>query len=329
MKSSLRKSTRPAKDVRFSSAQTDIAPPKGTSFEEHLLALIDLQRKTIEMERDVIVSERRAWDEERTCLTSRISKLEAMLDDSRVQVATAAAPTVDSGTTTITIPWDKLQNNKSSNRSHKREKSIHDDQPLSLTTVRSDARRALPPQQKPDHRAALRLKLSELGPPDKNRTMDAGHTPMAVVDEAGIHEGDNANDGEEAQLLPREASDSYFPDLPEDPSLKGPLSLLNDEEHDSGFLKELNEKLLDEARHEQGQGQGQNQDQDQDQNQNQNTLPGGPRNKEQDKGQGQGQSKGQDKEQNNVPGQDDELELKLKSTTNFGTAFGESNCGRC
>lgn len=315
------KSTRPVKDVRFSSAPTGyIPPPKGSSFEEHLLALIDLQRKTIEMERDVIVGERRAWDEERACLMSRISELEAMLDDSTVD---SPSTTTTATTTNTTIP-------NRTNRSHRRERSIHDDQPLSLTTARSDAHRAAiitpqPTKKKPDHKAALRLKLSELGPPDKNRTMDAGHTPMAaVVDETGVHEGEDANDGESHRHYPRETSDSYFPDLPDDPALKGPLSLLNDEEHDSGFLKELNEKLLDETRQEQEQEQGQGQEQERAQGEDQNQNPIAPLGGLRDKGQAKGEEDKQDK-----PGQDDELELKLKSTTNFGTAFGESNCGRC
>lgn len=46
---------------------------------------------------------------------------------------------------------------------------------------------------------------------------------------------------------PTENSGSYFPDLPEDPGLKGPLSLLNEEEHDRGFLEELNQKLMDQT----------------------------------------------------------------------------------
>lgn len=102
------------------------------------------------------------------------------------------------------------------------------------------------------HRNALKLKLSELGPPDRNLTRDAGHTPMAAVVETEIDtdqpspsEGNST--GATLSRQPTENSGSYFPDLPEDPGLKGPLSLLNEEEHDRGFLEELNQKLMDQT----------------------------------------------------------------------------------
>lgn len=108
------------------------------------------------------------------------------------------------------------------------------------------------------HKNAFKLRLSELGPPDRNLTRDAGHTPMAaVVDteaEAGADQppSRSASEGHSAGVAtlsrqPTENSDSYFPDLPEDLGLKGPLSLLNEEEHDKGFLQELNQKLMDQT----------------------------------------------------------------------------------
>lgn len=316
----MKSTTRPFKDVRFSSVPTDIASPKGTSFEEHLLALINLQRKTIEMERDVIVDERRAWDEERACLMSRISELEAMLDTTTTGTTdTTTDPTAGTNTTTTTttVPGTTTTTNRT-NRSHKRD----------TTCVITP----LTPKKKPDHKAALRLKLSELGPPDRNRTMDAGHTPMAVVDDSWAQEeegDDNANEGQgqTQQAHPRETSDSYFPDLPEDPALKGPLSLLNDKDHDTGFLKELNEKLLDEAR--------QGEEGDQNQNQSQIAPSGDPKNRATTKGQGEGhierhvKGEGHEDLAGQDGGQDDGLELRLKSTTNFGSAFGDSHCGKC
>ena len=183
--------------------------------------------------------------------------------------------------------------------------------PLSSTTTTSKRRPS-------EHKSVLKLRLSELGPPDKNLTMDAGHTPMAAVvdadadrdaDQSSSHkEGQSNVAGDEGQRTltppdakefrqPTENSESYFPDVPEDPSLKGPLSLLNDEEHDSGFLKELDEKLLHETRQDP-------------------SFSSDPED--------------QDNDFDVPPSQDEsELELKFKNTTNFGTAFGESSCGRC
>lgn len=98
------------------------------------------------------------------------------------------------------------------------------------------------------HRNALKLKLSELGPPDRNLTRDAGHTRMAAVveTETGMDQP-SPSEGNSLSRQPTENSESYFPDLPEDPALKGPLSLLNEEEHDRGFLEELNQKLMDQT----------------------------------------------------------------------------------
>lgn len=156
------------------------------------------------------------------------------------------------------------------------------------------------PQKPVEHKHTLKLKLAELGPPDKNLTRDAGHTPMAAVVDATPNGGD-ANEADEEEKgvgHPTEQSDSYFPDLPEDPALKGPLSLLNEEEHDRGFLKELNQKLLHETRQ----------------------APFSP---------SSDNPSGQEKDVETPSRGDQDLELKFKNTTNFGTAFGESNCGKC
>lgn len=153
-----------------------------------------------------------------------------------------------------------------------------------------------PAEHKHTHTHILKLKLEELGPPDKNLTRDAGHTPMAAVVDATPDEGDANEVNDEEVGQPTEESDSYFPDLPEDPALKGPLSLLNEEEHDRGFLKELNQKLLDETRQ-------------------------APLNPSSDN------PSGQEKDVETPTQGEQEPELKFKDTTNFGTAFGESNCG--
>lgn len=125
------------------------------------------------------------------------------------------------------------------------------------------------PSQKPDpktrkegseRRGSLRLKLSDLGSPDENLKRDAGHTPMVILDmETEINQGSPSEAmsyaenplepvSTSARRMPAEQSDSYFGDLDDDPALTGPLSLLNDEEKDREFLKELDQKLLDEAR---------------------------------------------------------------------------------
>lgn len=152
-----------------------------------------------------------------------------------------------------------------------------------------------PAEHKHTHTHILKLKLEELGPPDRNLTRDAGHTPMAAVIDSTPDEGD-ANEEEVGQPQPTENSDSYFPDLPEDPALKGPLSLLNEEEHDRGFLNELNQKLLDETRQ----------------------APFSPSSEN---------PSGQEKDIETPVQGEQGPELKFKDTTNFGTAFGESNCG--
>lgn len=156
--------------------------------------------------------------------------------------------------------------------------------------------------QKSERRNSLKLRLSELGPPEKNLTRDAGHTPMVVMDpdvetksphvtdegaDEGADEGDDPSPlAPDALRQPAEHSDSYFASLPDDPALTGPLSLLNDEEHDTGFLKELDQKLLDQARQ---------------------VL-------------GSSQDSSDRKESAEPPSQ--EPELRFKNATNFGTAFG-------
>ena len=151
-----------------------------------------------------------------------------------------------------------------------------------------------PAEHKHTHTHILKLKLEELGPPDKNLTRDAGHTPMAAVVDSTPSDANEEGDEEVGQ--PTENSDSYFPDLPEDPALKGPLSLLNEEEHDRGFLNELNQKLLDETRQ----------------------APFSPSSEN---------PSGQEKDVEALVQGEQDPELKFKHTTNFGTAFGESNCG--
>lgn len=161
-----------------------------------------------------------------------------------------------------------------------------------------------------EHRNSLKLKLSELGPPNENLVRHAGHTPMAIFEadssqrstqEATPHPEPQElvpEEEEEAPLapvathvpLPTENAESYFPDVPDDPALTGPLGLTNDEEHDSSFLNALDQKLLDQARRILSTSTEESADAEEE--------PEAPN-----------------------PGEK-EPELKFKNSTNFGTAFG-------
>ncbi|PYH41704.1 uncharacterized protein BP01DRAFT_368869 [Aspergillus saccharolyticus JOP 1030-1] len=158
-----------------------------------------------------------------------------------------------------------------------------------------------------ERRNSLKLRLSELGPPEFNLTRNAGHTPMARIDRDIDTEQPSPQEApDEASPLapavlrqPAEKSDSYFADLPEDPALKGPLSLLNEEEHDTGFLKELDQRLLDQVKQVLGHHR-------------------------------RGSKEEEDEDEAEPPsqGETEEPELRFKKTTNFGTAFGNSGCGK-
>lgn len=173
-----------------------------------------------------------------------------------------------------------------------------------------------PARPEMEHRNSLKLKLSELGPPNENLVRDAGHTPMAIIEadgsqrttqEASPIELPPCEEEEGAPLAPMatkaqqpvENSDSYFPEVPNDPALKGPLGLTNDEQHDNSFLNELDSKLLDQAK----------------------------RLLSTSSGSGATNENEADPELDGQGEQEKEPEIKFKNSTNFGTAFGLSNCG--
>ncbi|KGO36029.1 hypothetical protein PEX1_097510 [Penicillium expansum] len=159
-----------------------------------------------------------------------------------------------------------------------------------------------------EHRHSLKLKLSELGPPNENLLRHAGHTPMAIIDaddsRRSTQEG-TPLEVEEAPLAavanvhqPAENEISYFPDLPDDPALTGPLGLINDKEHDSNFLSELDQKLLVQAKNILG-----------------NSVESADPN--------------ETDSESEFPRQgEEEPEIKFKKSTNFGTAFGISKSGQ-
>ncbi|KAJ5199060.1 hypothetical protein N7491_000377 [Penicillium cf. griseofulvum] len=169
---------------------------------------------------------------------------------------------------------------------------------------------ARPPME---HRNGLKLKLSELGPPNENLLRHAGHTPMAIIEaddsRRSSQEGspiEVASQLEEGPLSPvttkihqpSENKISYFPDVPDDPALTGPLGLINDEEHDSNFLNELDQKLLHQAKNILGSSV---ESADPNQSDSESEFPH------------EGEK---------------EPEMKFKKSTNFGTAFGISNPGQ-
>ncbi|KAJ5518295.1 hypothetical protein N7453_000717 [Penicillium expansum] len=140
-----------------------------------------------------------------------------------------------------------------------------------------------------EHRHSLKLKLSELGPPNENLLRHAGHTPMAIID---------ADDSRRSTQEARRNEISYFPDLPDDPALTGPLGLINDKEHDSNFLSELDQKLLVQAKNILG-----------------NSVESADPN--------------ETDSESEFPRQgEEEPEIKFRKSTNFGTAFGISKSGQ-
>ncbi|KAJ6107903.1 hypothetical protein N7523_009226 [Penicillium sp. IBT 18751x] len=167
-----------------------------------------------------------------------------------------------------------------------------------------------------ERRNSLKLKLSELPPPNERLLKDAGHTPMAIIEadgsqrstkEASPMEGPPCNE-EEAPLAPMvtqihqppESCESYFPDLPDDPGLKGPLGLTNDEEHDNNFLNALDQKLQDQALLSQAK----------------RILSPAP------------ETIDTHETDPELPEQgEQEPEFRFRKSTNFGTAFGLSNIG--
>ncbi|KAL5337178.1 hypothetical protein BJX70DRAFT_252742 [Aspergillus crustosus] len=208
--------------------------------------------------------------------------------------------------TSILVPIEKLDSRldgitlKSS--------ALHPDIVARVMTPPSPASREPSPphtsQEKPSfgRRNSVKLKLSDIGPADKRLVRDAGHTPMVVIDRdvdtAQGSPGEAPSISEQPLTppvthvrQPTERSDSYFSgvtNLPDDPALKGPLSLVNEEDHDNNFLQEVDQKLLDQVRQVLGH-----------------------------------KEKPIEDEPEHPAGQGEEVtEIKFKNSTNFGTAFG-------
>lgn len=177
-----------------------------------------------------------------------------------------------------------------------------------------------PARPEMEHRNSLKLKLSDLPPPNERLLKDAGHTPMAIIEPDGSQRStketspmeDAPCNQEEAPLAPvvtqlhqpAEVSESYFPDLPDDPALKGPLGLTNDEKQDDSFLSALDQKLQDQALLSEAKRV---------------FSPSSPSIEPTDPNESDSE----------LPKQgEQEPEIKFKNSTNFGTAFGLSNIGQ-
>lgn len=157
-------------------------------------------------------------------------------------------------------------------------------------------------------KAPRKLSRADLEVPEQNLTRDAGHTPMAVLgsgSEVSSSVSDTADDNltSEEPREPVVTQDPAFEDsdpvinLEDDPALTGPLSLKNDPDADNPFLQELNQKLLAEAR----------------------------------KAVGESPAAAEDNKEEEEEDDDDdepEPELRLKDTTNFGTAYGSTEIGK-
>ncbi|KAJ5282303.1 hypothetical protein N7505_000283 [Penicillium chrysogenum] len=263
-----------------------------TSYIDQSRALLQSQRLNFETERELFAQERQLWEKERALLRSKIAELED-----------AESPGADRKTRQH-AGWHHAQvhgaaTGRGSSCDHSALPVAPGNPP---DTAPSTAARPI------EHRNSLKLKLSELGPPNENLLRHAGHTPMAIIDvddsRRSTQEGtplEVASQVEETPFAPvatnvhqpSENEISYFPDVPDDPALQGPLGLINDEEHDSNFLNELDQKLLDQAK---------------------NIL-----------GSGESTDPNETDPESEFPREEEEPEIKFKKSTNFGTAFGISN----
>ena len=236
---------------------------------------------------------------------------------------------VDSKTRSISIPIGKIDSSldgitlKSTSLPPSLVKTIvspTSPSPLSIPSPTSKPRGDGP-------RFVDREKLS-LSPYTENLTKDAGHTPMVVE---SISENSSNSDGKVEKHSPRstdtekpycpeptlrpptERSNSYFTgvvpekenldegNLDEDPELKGPLIMdsTNSAPNDNAFLSELDKKLAAEV--EKAESPILTRD----------------------------QSGGEEQEKLDVPdAEDGGPKLRIKRSTNFGSAWGSSACGK-
>lgn len=202
-----------------------------------------------------------------------------------------------------------------------------------VTSEVTQPQRSLSPSSKPAGSGGLRVGMDGLLLPlDEKLKLHAGHTPIAI-DTAGST-GPTSNQTTEIPTpiqeiplapasttcrpppRPTEKSDSYFSSIAdedqdpmrnnegegkenEDPELTGPLALSSNNEHEqsNAFLDTLDAKLMMEAKRYVESPESTQFDE--------NDQPGGPAGTQDDEG----------------------LRLRMRKSTNFGSAFGSSRCG--
>ncbi|PWY75169.1 hypothetical protein BO70DRAFT_364248 [Aspergillus heteromorphus CBS 117.55] len=294
-------------------------------------SLLDRQRSNFENERKLFHEERQLWVNERALLTQRISELESLL---RGRGSTGAAATSTAATGAFASnPFSAFHNQFGRSLSTELPDHSHptSTQVWEGSSPGSRPTRVFPDAEKTDHRGLTSIP-EQGGNLSSAPSLDAAlFSPQSHAADPSasacvpvpIERLDSKLDGITLkssalppEVLARVITPPSPPSLEDSPSLpcrpsveqrnslklklsqlgpptlKGPLSLLNEAEHDSGFLKELDQKLLDQVR----QALGYPQDRE---NQKQTEIE---------------------------PPSQGEPELKFKNTTNFGTAFGNSDC---
>lgn len=173
----------------------------------------------------------------------------------------------------------------------------------------------------------LPMRLLKPRAPEDLYTKDAGHTPLPrrtyfnndnASDTSTPKQSDEQPEVERPPLeprntsvkLPSERSDSYFPAPPdpseeEDPELKAPLGLRNNEGNDNRFLVELDSKLLQAARSDTSESPSVAGASD---SHDGNTV--------------------NDERENDFEQSEHEPKLRIKMSMNFGSAFGSKDCGK-
>ncbi|KGO69031.1 hypothetical protein PITC_078560 [Penicillium italicum] len=296
-----------------------------TSYVDQSQALLQSQRLNFETERELFAQERRLWEKERALLRSKIAELELFvksqgnrthqLGSEAAKLAFAGGISQNSTNGFTAQVWEGTSPGNRPTRvffDHENPDQSYLS-PISESENPPSLDRALSPQSRPvDPSGALvsqPVPIEKLDSTLDGITLKSTALPPAVVARVITPPSPSPMEGtplevEEAPLAsvanvhqPAENDISYFPDLPDDPALTGPLGLINDEEHDFNFLSELDQKLLVQAKNILGSS----------------VESADPNETDSD---------------SEFPRQgDEEPEIKFKKSTNFGTAFGISKSG--
>ncbi|KAK2838275.1 hypothetical protein FQN49_006441 [Arthroderma sp. PD_2] len=324
---------------------------------EQSRATLQSQRASFECERFAFGEERKLWSQEREILKSRIASLEKHITCTHVDMSTAMPITqvADPSQTNFRV-WE---GSKPTGKPTRRfldgvyEQPLQSDDPF--TSGRSPSLdEALSPRTQPVDRTphigipvelvdssldGITLKSTGLppdvaakltsplpsnvsSPPQQSKVTctetevnesrphyqthdgcDAGapiQTAPAGDDQAPVerprltaHSTDNPGDQQPSFTPDVDSPDPNCAEVDEDPELTGPLMLRNDEEHDLGFLEALDKKLLMEAKR----------------------VVSNPPLSDSDA-----------LSDTTNPQPESEPEIRFKRSTNFGTAFGSTQC---